>query len=228
MNRKKAKAWITAHAPILQKEFATVGFGSQRPSIEAVQSEGLAKALADQNLNTADLLKEKSPMDFSTYATGRQNVAFVDVNLTLYKRYRPFSVIGEFLLALFFDSMLQPVERVEAILYPFDGKESLTVPGLLPGALEARKEKSTYDGFVWAIVHKDTMKQLRDERYDVSITGTKDSAKLPNWATVMSESAEVTDLLLTPELIAAVEQAGEAFEHLIVTDQPIEQPTTYV
>jgi hypothetical protein len=70
------------------------------------------------------------------------------------------------------------------------------------------------------------MKQLRDDRYDVSITTTKDNSKLPNWATVMSESAEVTDFLLTPELVKAVEQAGDLLEHLIVTDQPIDQPKT--
>jgi hypothetical protein len=129
-------------------------------------------------------------------------------------------------MSLFFDSMPAPTERMEAILYPFDGKEALTVPGQIPGAQEVRKDpKSTYDGFVWAVVNKDTMKQLRNDRYDVSITTTKDNAKLPTWATVMSESAEVTDAMLTPELIKALEEAGDLLEHLIVTDQPIDQPT---
>ena len=53
------------------------------------------------------------------------------------------------------------------------------------------------------------MKRLRNDRYDVSITTTRDNAKLPNWATVMSESAEVTDALLTPELVKAIGEAGE-------------------
>jgi hypothetical protein len=101
----------------------------------------------------------------------------------------------------------------------------LTVPGQAPGAHELRKDtKSSYDGFVSAIVNKETMKQLRDDRYDVSITTTKDNPKLPVWATVMSESAEITDFLLTPELIKAVEEAGELLNHLIITDQPIDQP----
>jgi hypothetical protein len=226
-NRNKAKAWITAHAPILQKEFALVGFGGPRsPTAEEIEGEGLAKTLAGGSLeNPEELLKEKSPQEFTTYATGRQNVAFIDVNLNLLKRYSPLSMVAEYGLSLFFDSMPAPVERVQVIAYPFDGREALTVPGQVPGAHELRKDtKSSYDGFVWAIVNKDTMKQLRDDRYDVSITTTKDSAKLPNWATVMSESAEVTDFLLTPELIKAVEQAGEIFDHLIVTDQPIDQP----
>lgn len=222
-NRQKAKKWISSIAPVLQKEFAVVGLGG-RPSLPAV--EGLAMSMATDTLQLPeDLLNEKSPQDFSTYATGRQNVAFADINLTLLKRYNPFSMILDYVMSLIIDSISAPVERMEAVMYPFDGREALTVPGQAPGAHELRKDtKSSYDGFVWAIVNKDTMKQLRDDRFDVSITATKDNLKLPVWATVMSESAEVTDLLLTPELVKAVETAGELLDHLIITDQPIEQP----
>lgn len=216
-NRKKAKAWITAHATILEKEFALVGFGGRK----ARESQGLA---TDTLELPKDLLKEKAPNEFATYATGRQNVAFIDVTLTLLKRYSPLTMVFEFVLNLFFESIEAPAEKMEAILYPFDGREALTIPGQAPGAQELRKDKSNYDGFVWAIVNKETMKQLRMDRYDVSITTTKDSPKLPSWATVMSESAEITDLLLTPELIKAVEDAGEIFNHLIITDQPIDRP----
>ena len=207
-NRKKAKAWISAHAPILRKEFALVGFGGRSaPSVEEVENEDSLISLAGNNLDLPeDLLKEKSPQEFSTYATGRLNIAFVDITLTLLKRYSPLSMIAEYGMSLFFDSMSAPVERMEAIIYPFDGREALTVPGQAPGAHELRKDtKSSFDGFVWAIVNKDTMKQLRDDRYDVSITTTKDHSKLPTWATVMTESAEVTEQLLTKDLIAAVE-----------------------
>lgn len=214
-NRAKAKKWITVHAPALEKEFSHVGFERRRNA-----------PVGDGELNVVKLLKEKSPKEFTTYATGRANVAFVDVTLTLMPRYSPLTMIIEFGLALFFDSIASPEERIDAILYPFDGKEALTVPGQLPGAQELRKDtKSTYDGFVWAVVNKDNMRALRDDRYDVSITSTKDHSKLPPWATVMSESAEVTDLLLTPELVQAVEAAGDVFEYLIITDQPIDKPT---
>lgn len=206
-----------------------VGFGGRKPpSAEDVEKNGLLQAGASDKLNfPVELMREKSPSEFATYATGRLNVAFMDITLKLIKRFNPLSVMAEYATSFFFDSIPAPTERMEAIIYPFDGKEALTVPGQIPGAaeLKARDSKSAYDGFVWAVVSKDTMKQLRDERYDVSITLTKDSPKLPNWVTVMSESAEVTDLLLTPELIKAVEQAGDQFEHLIVTDQPIDKPT---
>ncbi|PBP26686.1 hypothetical protein BUE80_DR002352 [Diplocarpon rosae] len=217
-NRKKAKAWINAHATVLQKEFALVGFGGRKaPDGELLGAHTLELP--------QDLLKEKAPNEFATYASGRQNVAFVDVTLTLFKKYSPLTMFFEFALSLFFETVETPVEKMEAVLYPFDGRESLIIPGQIPGAHELRKDtKSGYDGFVWAIVNKETMKQLREERYDVSITSTKDSPKLPDWVTVMSESAEITDLLLTPELIKAVEEAGEVFNHLIITDQPIDQP----
>lgn len=227
-NRAKAKAWISAHESALEKEFALVGFGGRKPpSAEEVERHGLLQAATNERLNLpVQLLKEKSPSEFATYATGRLNVAFLDVNVNLVKRYSPLSWIAEYAISFFIDSVPAPNERMQAILYPFDGRETLTVPGQIPGASELRGTlKSGYDGFVWAIVSKDGMKQLREERYDVSITVTKDSPKLPNWVTVMSESAEVTEVLLAPELIKAVEQAGDSFEHLIVTDQAIDRPT---
>jgi hypothetical protein len=70
------------------------------------------------------------------------------------------------------------------------------------------------------------MQAIRDERYDASITFTKDNAKLPAWLTVMSESAEITEALLTPELVKAAEKAGELLEYLLITDQPVDKPTT--
>ncbi|KAF7956960.1 hypothetical protein EAE96_004283 [Botrytis aclada] len=224
-NRKKAKKWMAAHAPVLRKEFALVGFGGRAPTTQEIEDEGTAKSMVKQLELPEDMLKEKSPQEYATYATGRQNIAFLDVNIKLFKRYNPFALAIEYAFSLFFDTVAAPVEHMEAILYPFDGRENLTVPGQAPGAHELRKDtKSTYDNFVWAIVNKETMKSLRDDRYDVSITSTKDSPKLPNWATVMSESAEVTDFLLTPALIEAVELAGDLLEHLIITDQPIDRP----
>jgi hypothetical protein len=229
MNRAKANGWMKVHAPVLQREFALVGFGGRKaPTLEEVESEGLKKAAANET--PVELIKEHSPSEFTSYASGRLNIAFTDIKISLLKRFNPLSVIAEFGLSFFFDSMPTPAERVDIIVYPFDGKEGLTIPGQVPGAAELRAKdaKSSYDAFVFAIVNKNSMRQLRDERYDVSITATKDSSKLPNWVTVMSESHEVTDLLLTPELAKAIEQAGDVFDHLIITDQPIDKPVKYV
>ncbi|AEO69199.1 uncharacterized protein THITE_2119335 [Thermothielavioides terrestris NRRL 8126] len=228
LNRSKAKKWIRAHAAPLTAEFALVGFAGVPVAVADKKGDELVQALADFNARQGDdLLKEKSLFEFATYATGRANVAFLDVKLTLLKRFNPLSVLVDSVMAFFFDSASENHECVEATLYPFDGKEALTVPGL-PGAAELRSKdsKSTFDSFVWAIVHKERMKQVRDDRYDVSLTATKDHPKLPNWLTVMTESAEITDALLTPELIQAAELAGDLLEYLIISDQPIEKPKT--
>lgn len=231
-NRRKAKAWLTAHRPALEQEYAVVGFtGRKSPTLDEVQSSGLAKALNENNTNIPDdILKEKTAQEFITYATGRQNVAFLDVKLSLFKRHNPVSLFLEMLISFFFNSVRPPIERMEATAYAFDGKEKdLIPPRYKPDAesLDSRIKagQSTYDGFVWAIVNKNIMRSLRDDRYDLSITITKDNPKLPFWATVMSESAEITELLLTPDLIKAVESAGDdSFEYLIITDQPLDKP----
>lgn len=218
-NRAKARAWIRANAPVFQAEFALVGFGGV-PTMDAAPA-------GDDDGRAASLLKEKSLFEFATYATGRQNVAFVDAKLTLVKRFNPIMSAVETIASFFSDMFAAPVDAVDVSLYPFDGKESLTVPSA-PGAAEMRAKdgKSTYEGFIWAIVHKDRMQKLRDERYDVSLTVTKDHAKLPDYLSIMSENAEVTEALLTTELVAAVSAAGDLFEHLIVSDQPTDKPKT--
>ena len=234
-NRRLAQHWAEAHAPILDKEFAVVGYGGRKlPTVDDVQAEGLAKAsVSDRVEIPSELLREKTGQEFHTYATGRQNVAFMDVNLKLFKRYNPLTLILETIMSFFLESVPAPIESMEATIYTFDGQEKDIIP--VPNAkeqevLESRVKgiNSAYDGFVWAIVNKNHMRQLREDRYDISFTSTKDHQKLPPWATVMSESAEITDALLTPDLIEAVEGTGDTtFNNLIVTDQPVDKPLKY-
>jgi hypothetical protein len=212
-NRRIATKWIKTHAPILQQEFAQVGYlKASDDQVEAAKVE--------------NMLREKKADEYMTYATGRQNVAFIDFKLTLAKRYNPLMRFGEQAIGIFLESFPAPQERLEATSYTFDGREDKIVPGFGKG--ESKKGNSTYDGFVFAVLHKDLMKRLRDDRYDLSLTATKDHAKLPIWTTVMSENAEITDTLLTPELIKAINDAGDNFEALVVTDQPMDQPKKYV
>jgi hypothetical protein len=229
LNRKKARKWIRAHASTMAQEFALVGFDGIPRVAAGKTGEDLTLALADANAAQGDaVLWEKSLFEFASYATGRVNVAFLDVRLTLVKRFNPFMSIIERILGLAFDGYAAPSDTADLILYPFDGKEASLVPSI-PGATELQgkgSNKSAFDGFVWAVVNKESMKKVRDDRYDVSITFTKDNSKLPAWATVMTESAEITDLLLTPDMIQAVEAAGELFDYLIVSDQPMDKPKT--
>jgi Protein of unknown function (DUF1682) len=216
-NRRKAKKWMAAHARTLDSEFALVGYGDKSAEMEGITAESLP----------ANLLKEKNTQDFQSYATGRQNVAWVDLKLQLLRLSNPAVMGAEWLLSLFFESFPAPRQVMQTAMYSFDGNEKKFVLPGVPGSEEmtAKPGNSTYNGFVFAIVNKSAMRRLRDERYDVSLTFTKDHAKLPVWVTVMSESAEVTDTMLTKDLVAAVEKAGEALEYLIVTDQPIDKPT---
>lgn len=217
---------MKAHAPILRQEFAQVGHIRPQASADDVTSVGLTQAseLAIKEATDPDkILKERKADEYFVYATGRQNVAFVDFKLTLVKRFNPLMQWGENLIGLFFESMPATKERLEATSYVFDGKEAKIAPSYGKGE-EKKVGNSTFDGFVWAVVHKDLMKQLRDDRYDLSLTSTKDHPKLPLWTTVMSENAEISEKLLTPELIKAIQDAGDKFEALIVTDQPMDQP----
>ncbi|KAK3715117.1 hypothetical protein LTR37_007327 [Vermiconidia calcicola] len=219
LNKQRAKQWAATHLPLIESEFASVGFSGRKSSSSSAEDTSSAKALASSGMDVPDdVLRQKAKNEYLAYATGRQNVAFLHLQLSLYKRYNPISWIGETILGFLFDSMPSPVEKVEATIYPFDGKEkNMANP-------EGQTKDSTYDGFVWAIVHKDKMKQLRDDRYDISLTATRDHAKLPEWATIMSESAEVTEAMLTPELIKAVNEAGEDLEALIISDQGVDAP----
>jgi len=235
-NRRKARKFMASACPILENEFALVGFGDQPKDVPyqegAVQGDSLINAaakLTGENL-AKDVLKEKTAFEFESYATGRANTAFVDIKVLLWKWYNPILLLAETLIGTFFESMKAQPERIEVVSYAFDGNEKTFVTPSVPGTDEITKPKpvgnSSYDQFIFAIVNKLSMRRLREDRYDLSLTFTKDNAKLPIWASVMSESAEVTDTLLTADLIKAVELAGDYFEYLIVTDQPVEKPAT--
>jgi PAT complex subunit CCDC47 len=172
-------------------------------------------------------MRDETAAEWTTYASGRNNVAFTDFRLTLIKRYNPLIIFGENLLGLIFESIPPTVERMEATTYVFDNKEPDLVPQR-PGDPTVKAGNSSYDGFVWAVVNKRMLKRLREDRYDLSLTTTKDHDKLPAYTTVMSESAEVTNTLLTPELIKAIQDAGDLFDALIISDQPLLKPTKYV
>ncbi|KAL8767397.1 MAG: hypothetical protein Q9209_006087 [Squamulea sp. 1 TL-2023] len=216
-NKRKADVWIAAHAPSLESQFASVGFDKR-------------KRLADNEGDFSGLLKMKTAQEYVTYATGRQNVAFIDLKVKLLKRYNPLTLVLETVLSFLFETIRPPKEVMEATIYAFDGKEKDLVPVKSKAELDAKDSRfkglpnSGFDACVWAIVHKEQMKGLRDERYDVSLTATKDHKNLPQWASVMSETAEVTETLLNNDLVEAVGKAGDAFEYLIVTDQPVDKP----
>ena len=234
-NRRKARKFMASASPILENEFALVGFGYEPKDVpyqEGVQGDSLIAAAAKLKGDNLDksLLKEKTAFEFESYATGRANTAFVDTKVLLWKWYNPMLLAAESAIGLFFETMRQQPERIECISYAFDGNEKSFVAPSIPGTEEIQKIKPTqnsqYDQFIFAIVNKLSMRRLREERYDLSLTFTKDNVKLPVWASCMSESAEITETMLTSDLVKAIDKAGDYFEYFIITDQPIEKPTT--
>lgn len=225
-NRARARTFAQAHLPLLQDEFSLVGYGrTKRTQPAHLSAEDINAGKIPSNV-----LKERGANEFTMYASGRQNVAFLDINIVTSKWYNPFVQILNLVFSFLMESVEMPVEKALLVSYAFDGHEADLVPAPPPEQEEierkAKKESSVYDGFVFAVVHKNAMRKLREERYDISLTQTKDSPKLPPWATVMSESAEITDTLLTRDLIQAVEEVGEDyFDYLIISDQPTEKPT---
>ncbi|KAG9969043.1 DUF1682 domain protein, partial [Aureobasidium melanogenum] len=123
-NRRRANAWIRSHVNVLENEFAHVGFG--RKLDLANVSPDVAMSAGDK-INP-EVLREKSKDVFLSYATGRQNVACVDVKLSLLKRYNPLALISELGLGFFFESMAGSGEKAEITAYTFDGKEAQFIP----------------------------------------------------------------------------------------------------
>jgi hypothetical protein len=208
-NRNIAKKWFKRVANVLKDEYALVGFGTQ------------AREYTETEEPEYDALREVSTNEFTSYVSGRENVAYIDINLFLLRRINPLIIIGEYITALFIETMVTPKERAIYTITPFDGDEKE-----LAVEVTGPVKKSTYDNFVFAIVKKDIMQYLRETCYDLSLAVTKDHAKLPPWAAVLSESAEITDTLLTNDLVKAITLAGDQFEFLKVTDQPEDKPRT--
>lgn len=173
-NRRRAKDWAQAHTLVLQKEFAVVGFDG----IPRVSTEG-GDSVEVELVNPEEVMQEKSAHEFTAYASGRQNVAFVDVTLKMPKRYNPVTYLVEYAASFFFETWEVPSERYEALLYAFDGKEKDLVPVAANDSSSLKVPPSAFDGFIWAVVHKSHMKKFRTDRYDASMTFTKDNPKLP-------------------------------------------------
>lgn len=203
-NRAIATGFIATIAPVLSKEFSQVGFSKQAKESEDVDADKIVKANSNQ--------------DFVSYATGRNNVAFLNTTIKLQRRNNPVAWFIEAALGFFFEALATTSnDSVTMILCPFDGAD--------PTTNGKTNSNSKYDNFVWAIVNKKHMRRWREERYDLSLTRTSDWESLPNWLAVMGESKEIGDTCLYNELKEIVKECGSFLEFLLVSDMPKEKPT---
>lgn len=93
-NKRKARKWAAVHYPVLDSEFAMVGY-HRTPKAEATvspQDSGLLENANKMGVESLpdDVLKEMTAWEYQTYASGRQNVAFLDLKVILKRRMNPF------------------------------------------------------------------------------------------------------------------------------------------
>ncbi|KAG6900956.1 hypothetical protein C0993_004393 [Termitomyces sp. T159_Od127] len=152
-----------------------------------------------------DRLTQDGNSDFYTFSTGRRNVASLHTVYTLKPRHDLFQSIYHFAWT-FIDLHYRP-------------KDDLTLDfKLAPGALP--------HDFVWAVVAKDELLSIKQDRWDLTFTKTSENNALPPSLSVMSEFADITDNLLKPALVTALNDPKVLpyFRSLSVTDQPRQRP----
>ncbi|KAK9383900.1 uncharacterized protein V2V93DRAFT_319174 [Kockiozyma suomiensis] len=162
----------------------------------------VTNAADESKLPWTSYLKKLGPIDYVFYATGRLNIASLHGRFALKTRHNIIMLIFDYVFSFLATSPL-PSDKLELTVTP----------------------AATYDNFIFAVVHKDSMKRVRETNYDISLTRTTDSAKLPVCFTVMSEAAEVTDTFFTPALLAALANAQNVLEYLVLSDLPSERPS---
>ncbi|KAG5343109.1 hypothetical protein C0989_000099 [Termitomyces sp. Mn162] len=166
----------------------------------------LPDARVDTNIYVPeDRLTKDGNSDFYTFSTGRRNVASLHTVYTLKPRHDLFQYLYHFARTLI-DLHYRP-------------KDDITLDfKLAPGALP--------HDFVWAVVAKDELLSIKQDRWDLTFTKTSENSVLPPSLSVMSEFADVTDTLLKPALVAALKNPNllPYFRSLSVTDQPRQRP----
>ncbi|KDQ64524.1 hypothetical protein JAAARDRAFT_145351 [Jaapia argillacea MUCL 33604] len=146
--------------------------------------------------------------DFFNFSTGRKNVTSLHTVFTL----RPRHDLGQYLFQVLWSFVDLKFTPKDEILLDF--------------------ELSHGPDFVWGVVAKDELANIKDTRWDLTFTKTTDHAALPSSLVVMSEFADITDNMLKPvgqfSLAKVLSDPGilPYFRSLSITDQPSTRPST--
>lgn len=150
------------------------------------------------------LYVKDSAENYSSYATGRENVSRVDIAVKLVPRQNAFLWIMESLFGYFTASVQPPQDRVDIVIHPY----------------------AQYENFVTAISSKLGMGDFRKFNYYLSLTRTVDSDELPPLFVFMSEVKEIQEKTFTQRLQQALTADMASFVRFVAfTDQPVERPT---
>lgn len=152
----------------------------------------------DKNLFVKD-----SSESFSSYATGRENIARAYITFRLMPRQNIFLWTMEYLFSFFTESVPDPKDRVDIVLLP----------------------SADYENFITAVVSKIGMNEFRKFNYFLSLTKTTDSESLPESFVLMSEANEFHEKTLTEQFASSLELSMASFlRYVAFTDQPNEKP----
>ncbi|KAJ7180110.1 hypothetical protein C8R43DRAFT_388128 [Mycena crocata] len=145
--------------------------------------------------------------DFFNFSTGRRNVASLHTVFALRPRHDFFQWAFQ-TGRTFIDLQYRPTDDLQ-----LDFK-------LLPGVL-------SHD-FVWAVVSKDDLLSVKNDRWDLTFTKTTENPGIPAKFSIMSEFADVTDGVLKAFPLSKIledPKIAPYFRSLSITDQPRDRPT---
>lgn len=150
--------------------------------------------------------------DVFVFSTGRRAVRSLHTVLRMLPRQDLLQMTYQFVLGTF-DLKYRAEDRVTLDI-SFDDKTTAQIPD-----------------FVWAVVSKDELSSIREERWDLTFTKTTESSLLPPTLSVMTELADITDNLLKPmgnfslPKLLSDSAALAYFRSLSISDQPLTRPS---
>lgn len=166
-------------------------------------SEVMNKQFYQFGVSPNQLYIKDSSENYSSYATGRVNIASVQINFTLVPRYNVFLWILESGFSFFSSNVKAPEDTVDIFITPL----------------------GHYDNFITAIVSKLGMNDARKFNYFLSLCKTSDSPNLPESFVYMSEANEFQEKTTTNELKNSLNlQIANVVKFIALTDQPVEKP----
>ncbi|KAM9937329.1 hypothetical protein OXX80_003135 [Metschnikowia pulcherrima] len=154
-------------------------------------------------VDSGKLYEKDSAENFSSYASGRENIAKVNIVFRLAPRQNFFIWIMESVFAYFTESVATPEDKVDIIITP----------------------SADYENFISAIVSKLGMNEYRKLNYYLSLTKTSDSPSLPESFVFMSEAIDYQEKIFTERLAKSLNLSMASYlRYLAFTDQPIDRP----
>lgn len=149
------------------------------------------------------LYVKDSSESYSAYASGRENIAKVNIQFRLAPRQNIFIWGMEALFGFFTDSVPPPEDRVDIVVTP----------------------SVDYENFITAVVSKLGMNEYRKLNYYLSLTKTSDSPLLPESFVFMSENNEYQEKTFTDKFAASLKLPMATWlRYVAFTDQPVEKP----